>query len=117
MDAIGQLKNQVILEVEATSSLQELEEVRVKALGKKGHLTLLMKDLGQKTPEQRKTLGAELNILKDALSQALDNRKAKLEEDALNAKLSQETLDVTLPARPSPKGMVHPLSHALDEVI
>jgi phenylalanyl-tRNA synthetase alpha chain len=117
MDTIGQLKSQVIREVEATSSLQELEEVRVKALGKKGHLTLLMKDLGQKTPEERKTLGAELNVLKEALSQALDTKKAKLEEETINAKLSKETLDVTLPPRPDQKGIVHPLSHVLDEVI
>ncbi len=117
MDTIGQLKSQVIREVEATSSLQELEEVRVKALGKKGHLTLLMKDLGQKTPEERKTLGAELNVLKDALTQALDLKKVKLETETINAKLGKETLDITLPPRPDQKGIVHPLSHALDEVI
>ena len=117
MDTLGQLKSQVIREVEATSSLQDLEEVRVKVLGKKGHLTLLMKDLGQKTPEERKTLGAELNILKETLTQALDQMKAKLEDAEINAKLSQETLDVTLPARPFVKGMIHPLSHVLDQVI
>jgi phenylalanyl-tRNA synthetase alpha chain len=117
MDAIGQLKSQVIQEVESTRSLSELEDIRVRALGKKGHLTLLMKDLGQKTPEERKTLGAELNSLKEAITEALDDKKAKLEDDAINAKLSQETLDVTLPPRLTQKGKVHPLSHALDQVI
>ncbi len=117
MDTIGELKSQVIQEVESTRSLSELEDIRVRALGKKGHLTLLMKDLGQKTPEERKTLGAELNSLKEAITEALDDKKAKLEDDAINAKLSQETLDVTLPPRPSQEGKVHPLSHALDQVI
>jgi len=117
MDTIGQLKSQVLREVETTASLQELEEVRVKTLGKKGHLTLLMKELGQKTPEERKTFGAELNIVKEALTLALDQKKANLEEEQLNAKLALETQDVTLPARLLSKGIIHPLSHALAEAI
>ena len=117
MEMISQLKSQVLSKLEKITSLQELEELRVNVLGKKGQLTLLMKDLGQKTPEERRLIGAELNAAKDALTQALDQRKAHLEDAVLNARLASETLDVSLPPRPFPKGKVHPLSHVMDQVI
>jgi phenylalanyl-tRNA synthetase alpha chain len=117
MDKMDQLKDQLLGKVEKVSSLQELEDVRIFALGKKGELTLLMRELGQKTPEERKTLGAELNEVKESLTTALDTRKAQLEQAALNERLASETLDVSLPPRPALKGRIHPLSHVLDQVI
>ncbi len=117
METMEHLKSQVLGEIEQATTLAALEDVRVGVMGKKGHLTLLMKDLGQKTPEERKTFGAELNLLKEALTQALDKRKVHLEEEALNARLASETLDVSLPPRTAQKGKIHPLSHVLDQVI
>lgn len=117
MDTMGQLKSQALGQIEQATTLAALEELRVNILGKKGQLTLLMKELGQKTPEERKVLGAELNALKEALTQALDQRKTRLEIEGLTARLASETLDVSLPPRSIPKGKIHPLSHALDQVI
>jgi phenylalanyl-tRNA synthetase alpha chain len=117
MDRTEQLKNELLTEIEKVSSLQELDEVRVRILGKKGYLTLLMKELGQKPPEERRVLGAELNSIKDALTQDLDLRKAELEDAVLNTKLAEETLDISLPPRPAPKGKIHPISYVLDQVI
>jgi phenylalanyl-tRNA synthetase alpha chain len=117
MDGMDQIKDQALNQIKQTTTLVALEDVRVSVLGKKGQLTLLMKDLGQKTPEERKTLGVELNALKDVLTQALDQRKTQLEEQSLNARLASETMDVSLPPRPFPQGKIHPISHALDQVI
>lgn len=117
MDTLEQLKNQVVVDINQAVTLAALEEVRVSALGKKGQVTLLMKELGNKTPEERKTFGAELNKLKEMLTQALDSRKMHLEDEALNARLASETLDVTLPPRVQAEGKIHPLSHALDQLI
>lgn len=117
MDEIGQLRVRLLKEIDTASSLQELEEARVNVLGKKGHLTLLMKELGQKNPEERRVLGAELNILKDAFAGALEERKTKFEEVALNARLAHETMDVSLETRPQTKGKIHPLSHVMDQAI
>jgi phenylalanyl-tRNA synthetase alpha chain len=117
MDKIGQLKDQFLAAVGKVASLQELEDLRVSALGKKGALTHLMKELGEKTPEERRTLGAELNTLKEALTTAFDQRKAQLETDILNERLATEILDVTLPPRPVSKGKIHPLSHVMDQAI
>jgi len=117
MDTLCQLKNQMLKAIEEAKALSALEEARVSALGKKGKLTLLMKDLGQKSPEERKTMGAELNALKDIIGAALDQRKYELEEESLNARLTSETMDVSLPPRFLPKGKIHPLSQVLDQAI
>lgn len=117
MNKLEDLKCQLLADVGKITTLQHLEEVRVQIFGKKGQLTLLMKDLTQKTPEERRAMGIELNQLKDLLTHALDQKKSKLEEEELNERLSFETLDVSLPARPSLKGKIHPLSHVLDQVI
>jgi phenylalanyl-tRNA synthetase alpha chain len=117
MTQMEQLKRTFLKDLEGISTLQGLEDLRVKALGKKGDLTLLMKDLGQKTPEERRTLGAELNALKDVLTTALEERKEILEEDSLKARLASESLDVTLPPRPRATGNIHPLSHVMDQAI
>lgn len=117
MQEIGQLKVRLLKEIDDATSLQQLEEARVNILGKKGHLTLLMKELGQKDPEERRVLGAELNILKDAFANALEQRKSKFEAETLNARLASETLDVSLETRPELRGSLHPLSHVMDQAI
>ncbi|HUX79245.1 MAG TPA: phenylalanine--tRNA ligase subunit alpha [Alphaproteobacteria bacterium] len=117
MEKIGQLKHSFLADIEKVSTLQELEDLRISALGKKGALTLLMKELGEKTPEERKTFGAELNAIKNVLTTALDQRRAKLEEESLNARLATETLDISLPPRPIACGTIHPLSRVMDQAI
>jgi len=117
MNEIGQLKVRLLQEIDNATSPQELEDVRVKVLGKKGRLTLLMKELEHKDPEERRVLGAELNVLKDAFTGALEKRKAKFEADTLNARLASETLDVSLETRPELRGSLHPLSHVMDQAI
>lgn len=117
MTQMEQLKRVFLKDLEGVSTLQGLEDLRVRALGKKGDLTLLMKALGQKTPEERRTLGAELNTLKDMLTTALEERKEILEENSLKERLASETLDVTLPPRSRTTGNIHPLSHVMDQAI
>lgn len=117
MDKIGQLNQQLVSDIKKAATLQEVEDLRVNALGKKGILTLLMKDLGQMSPEERRVMGAELNTLKDILSTALDKRKNQLSDEILTSRLASEILDVSLPPRPFPAGKVHPLSHVLDQAI
>ncbi len=111
------LKNQILTDIENASSLQGLEDVRVAAFGKKGAITELMKDLGSKTPEERREMGAAFNILKQELTDALDTRKQMLEEADLTARLTTETLDVSLPPRPVASGKIHPLSSVMDQII
>ncbi|KQI70127.1 phenylalanyl-tRNA synthetase subunit alpha [Loktanella sp. 3ANDIMAR09] len=93
-----------------------LEALRVQALGKKGEISLQMRELGKMTPEERQTAGPALNALKDEINSALIAKKAALSDAALNARLQTEWLDVTLPTRHQRKGTIHPISQVTEEV-
>lgn len=90
-----------------------LEDLQVKCLGRKGELTELLKSLKDLSLEDKKTLGPLGNSLKGDLSALFEGRKSALMRAETDLKLSQETLDVTLPGYPMPDGKLHPLTVAL----
>ncbi len=99
-----------------TASAEALEALRIHYLGQNGSLTAEMKALGKLDPEARKARGAELNVLKTQLAEAIAARKAQLESEALNAQLAQEAIDVTLPADPTYGGRIHPITAAMEDI-
>jgi phenylalanyl-tRNA synthetase alpha chain len=107
---------QGIAAVEQAASTQDLDQVRVQYLGKKGHLTQLLKGLGQLSAEERPQAGARINEAKQALQDVLNARKDSLEGAALNAKLAAETIDVTLPGRGQALGGLHPVTKTLERI-
>ncbi|KAA5604211.1 phenylalanine--tRNA ligase subunit alpha [Roseospira marina] len=117
MEDLETLRAELMSAVEAASDPAALEEVRVSALGKKGRVTALMKALGGMDPEQRKAFGQEMNRVKAAVAEAIDQRRAALEAAALDARLERERIDVTLPVRPESTGSIHPISQTWDEVV
>jgi phenylalanyl-tRNA synthetase alpha chain len=110
------LKAKLLGEIETATDLDALEALRVAALGKAGSVTGLLKTLGGMTPEERQTEGPKIHGLREAITAAIGARKAALEGAALDAKLAEETLDMTLPAAAAPKGSVHPVSQVMDEL-
>ena len=101
---------------QAASDIKTLDEVRVQYLGKKGHLTQLLKGLGKLSNEERPAAGARINEAKESLSDVLNARKAHLEDEALAAQLASETLDVTLPGRQPELGGLHPVTKTMDRI-
>ena len=93
-----------------------LEDLRVQAVGKKGEISLKMRELGKMTPEERQIAGPALNALKDEINSALSAKKAGLADAALDERLKSEWLDVTLPARDRTHGTIHPISQVTEEV-
>ena len=93
-----------------------LEDLRVQAVGKKGEVALKMRELGKMTPEERKEMGPKLNALKDEINSALAAKKVALADAALDERLREEWLDVTLPGRPRRQGTIHPISQVTEEV-
>ncbi|MEL6682726.1 MAG: phenylalanine--tRNA ligase subunit alpha [Pseudomonadota bacterium] len=93
-----------------------VEELRVQAVGKKGEISLKMRELGKMTPEERQVAGPALNALKDEINSALTAKKVALADAALDARLRDEWLDVTLPARTRRHGTIHPISQVTEEV-
>ncbi len=117
MNNLDALKSELAGMVEAAADVQALEQVRVSALGKKGHITVLMKDLGQMEPNERKAAGQQLNVLKQEIADLIDARKFELENAGLDVRLAEEKIDITLPTRPESHGTIHPISQTIDELI
>ncbi len=115
--ALDRLRAELLAAVDDAADLAALEEARVAALGKKGRLTGLMRQLGGLDPEARREAGAALNAVKDAVAVALDARRDALARAALADRLERERVDVTLPPRPRPTGHIHPISQTMAEMI
>jgi phenylalanyl-tRNA synthetase alpha chain len=111
------LEQSLIDGIKAAADETELESLRVSALGKKGTISERMRTLADMTPEERKTAGAELNALKEKLTEAIAAKKAAFQAKALEARLATETVDVTLPDRPEVPGSIHPVSQVWEETV
>ena len=116
-DQITTIRNDTLNAVEAAGDIATLDDIRVRALGRKGSITTQMKHLGSLDPESRRDAGRTLNEAKDAVQAAIDRRRKELDRDHMAARLEAERLDVTLPSRPETRGTVHPVSQAMDEII
>ena len=100
----------------SADSVDQVEAIRVEALGKQGWISQLMKTLGRMSPEERQQEAPRIQGLRMRVADAVEDRKAVLEAAALEARLASETLDLTLPAPAAPKGSVHPVSQVMDEL-
>lgn len=104
--------------IQKAQTLAELDEIRVKLLGKNGAITELMKGLGSLPPDEKKAAGQVLNTLKNEMTALIEHKKEELEEIALNKKLLSQTEDITLPCRPSAQaGRIHPVSQVTEEML
>jgi phenylalanyl-tRNA synthetase alpha chain len=110
------LKSKYLGLIAAAADEAAIEDVRVGALGKKGEISLKMRELGGMSPEERQVAGPALNALKDEINSALAAKKAALADAALDERLRGEWLDVTLPARNRRTGTIHPISQVTEEV-
>jgi phenylalanyl-tRNA synthetase alpha chain len=105
-----------IAQIEEAPTLEALEEMRVKALGKSGWVTAQLKSLGGMSDEERKSQGPIIHAIRTTVTEAIDKRKAALEGAVLEAKLAAETIDLSLPAPELPRGTIHPVSQVMDEL-
>ncbi len=96
--------------------LDQLDKVRVSYLGKKGELTLQMKELGKLDPDQRRTVGQGINKAKDEFQQQLNTVKAAMQQAVLDARLISEAVDVSLPGRGQGVAGLHPVTTTLRRI-
>ncbi len=113
---MDELRTKYLDAIAAAADEAALEELRVQAVGKKGEVSLKMRELGKMTPEERQVAGPALNALKNEINSALAAKKVALADAALDARLATEWLDVTLPARNRRVGTIHPISQVTEEV-
>ena len=98
------------------TSLQELEDIRISVLGKKGELTQMLRQMGSLSAEERPIIGALANEVREAIEKALTERKTELLISAREAKLNSEVIDVTMAGKKPEIGGLHPITKVLDEV-
>ena len=99
------------------ASETEIESLRVKYLGKKGELTVLLKQMGSLSPEERPIMGQLVNQAKGEVESLITQKSQELKQKALEEKLLEETIDITMPAKEVKKGKLHPLNTVLDDMI
>ncbi|EAQ24546.1 phenylalanyl-tRNA synthetase, alpha subunit [Roseovarius sp. 217] len=116
MDAMSDLREKYLTAVANAGDEATLEDLRVQAVGKKGEISLAMRELGRMSPDERQEAGPRLNALKDEITSALAAKKQALGDAALDERLRGEWLDVTLPARGRRMGTIHPVSQVTEEV-
>jgi len=116
MQALSELIDRAASEIDAATDLAALDAVRVSYLGKKGELTARLKSLGQLPPEERSGAGQDINKAKLEVQTRLNARRELLENEALEAKLAADAVDVSLPGRGSAIGGRHPVSRAQSRI-
>lgn len=115
--SIDELKQELTDMIHAADNLQALEETRVSALGKKGRITALMKELGQLDPDERKAQGQALNALKDEIAGLIETQARALKDRELEDRLAREKIDVTLRPQTERRGTIHPISQTMEELL
>lgn len=110
------LKKETIEKILAAPHLAELEEIRVKILGKKGPITEVLRGMKDLDPKERPIVGSFANEIRDFLEEKLSERKEQLEQLALEEALKSEVIDVTLPGKKIPHGTVHVLTQTMQEI-
>ena len=116
MDDLDSRAAQAQVEIDKAVTLDALDALRVSLLGKNGIVTAALKTLGALAPDERKARGAEVNAVKQCLSDALAARKAVLEQVELDRRLGSETIDISLPGRDGERGGIHPITRALERI-
>jgi len=116
MQSLENIKAEASNAIDAATDVAALEELRVSYLGKKGALTGLLKSLGQLSAEERPKAGAEINAIKQVLTEQLNQRRDTLHAEALATQLSSQAIDVTLPGRHAETGGLHPITRTIQRM-
>lgn len=115
-EKLEEIRRRTLENIARAGNLEELNEVRLTVLGKRGELKELMKGMRELSAEERPKFGQLVNDVRQMVEQELADRRSKMEEELLNRKLASETIDVTLPAKKIKLGHRHPNTRVLDEV-
>lgn len=116
IERLEELQQEALQQIEEAVDTKELEQVRVKYLGKKGPITEVLRGMGQLSKEERPVVGQKGNEVREAIQERLEKKTKMLADEALKEKLNKETLDVTLPGRKVQRGAKHPLTSVVEEI-
>ena len=115
-EQLEQIKTQALADIHNAIDAVSLDAVRVRVLGKKGELTAVLKQMGKLSAEERPVMGQIANSVRASLEEKLEQRKAELQAAALERRLAEEAVDVTIPGKEVEMGHQHPMNKVLQEV-
>src|ERR687898_2077705 len=116
-ERIEKLRSEALSAVASGDSTAALEDVRVRYLGRSAELTEIKKSIGSLAPEERKDVGRSSNLASREIEAALDSRLGEVSAREREERLREESVDITLPGAPFPKGQLHPSLRVIDEVV
>lgn len=111
------IKSEAFAAISSAQNVQDIENVRVKYLGKKGELTAILKMMGGLSPEERPIMGQLVNSAKAEVEAVLGEKAEEMKSAAAKQKLKDETIDITMPPKISKTGKLHPLNTVLNDMI
>lgn len=116
-EKLEELRQQGLNEIANSDDLKNVNDIRVKLLGKKGPITNVLRGMRDLSAEERPKVGKFANEVRDELQQALEDKKISLEQALMNAKLQSESIDVTLPGTPVAQGQPHVIQQIIDQLV
>ena len=115
-EQIASIKEKSIKEISDSKDLKELNELRVKYLGKKGELTLILRGMGGLSPEERPVIGSLVNELREKIENLIQEKEKEFKNQELLKRLENENIDVTEPSKKVNLGSLHPITRIIEEV-
>lgn len=115
-ETIENIRQQSILEIKNSKDLKELNDIRVKYLGKKGELTSVLRGMGALSTEERPIIGSLVNVVKNELEELILRKEDEFKKEELNKKLESEKIDITLPSKKVKRGSKHPINRTIEEI-
>lgn len=115
-EEIEKIRENAVNEIEVATDAKELDMIRVKYLGKKGELTVILRGMGGLSPEERPIIGSLVNVVKSELEEMIEKKEKNFENEELKRKLEEERIDITLPSTKIKRGSKHPLNRIIEEV-
>ncbi len=116
LEKLAKLKEEVLNNLENTVNLEELNNLKVKILGKKGEFTAIMKGMAEIAAEKRAEFGKATNEIKNVLNEKFEEKLNELRDKAKQERLKNETIDITLPGKKTDEGSLHPLTKTVMEI-
>ncbi|MCS1351554.1 phenylalanine--tRNA ligase subunit alpha [Mechercharimyces sp. CAU 1602] len=115
-ERLEEIKQNTLSQLATASDLEQVKELRVKVLGKKGEITQVLRGMGSLSAEERPRVGQLANRLRQEVEAAIETKEKELEKQAMQQRLQEEKVDVTLPGVPRPLGAIHPLTAVIEQV-
>ncbi len=115
-EQIEQIKASAMQELANVTTAKELDDVRVKYLGKKGELTSVLRGMGALSAEERPVIGGLVNTVKTEIEDVINKKEDEFKALELKRKLEEETIDITLPSEKIKRGSKHPLNRIIEDV-